>query len=117
MWIEVILSGKNSIIWTVDWKKQEKLDKIFDKYYIKIRYLQSSFIIFVNKTKLNCFLNISTYFDITEHLNIKIYLNIAEGSFKSVKLKKDKGLRRQKTKYKKVINDTPFLVTRPNLAI
>lgn len=62
--------------------------------------------------KLNYFLDLATYPDITEHLNI------AKRILKSVKLKKsNRSERNQEKKCKKVFNGFLFLVIRLGLVI
>lgn len=82
-----------------------------------MRYSRYFFIIFAAKTKLSCYLNIVTYFNIAKYLDIKVYLNITGGSFENVKLKKDEDLKKQKTRYKEVLNNTFFLTAKSCLAM
>lgn len=76
----------------------------------KVRYLQSFVFIFASKAKLNGYLHIVAYFNITKHTNItRRILEKIEPS------KKDGGWKRWEIRYKKVFGVSFFLVTRLGL--
>ena len=61
--------------------------------------------------------DIAANFNIFEYLDIREYLNIAGRIFESVKLRRDGGWSGRKTRYKKVLGSSLFLVIRPDLVM
>lgn len=79
-----------------------------------MEYLQFLFIIFAVKAKLGFHLAIAAYFDIVKHINIKEYLNIAKRNFESIKMRKrDGGWKVSKIQFRKVFDNSLFLLIRP----